>query len=171
MKSPSLSENRFFFDTVFSPLNTPPPLSKMGPFSSVFYVGTGLQGDKVHLSAISPQPLFPFPLGFSQQYSHYRPLSDSMELSSLSRANEERGCQVGQNGTVFTPPEPQHGKRREAPLQGSLGHCHAVWENHFWEHGHQLCDSQRTEMYFPKNLSSLPGLQAPGQAPKLTIQA
>lgn len=98
----------------------------MGPFSSVFYVGTGLLEDKVHLSAISCQPLFPFPLGFSQQYSHYRPLSDSTEFSSLSRANEEQGCQVGQNGTVFIPLEPQCGELWEAPLWGLYGSlsCH-----------------------------------------------
>lgn len=98
----------------------------MGPFSSVFYVGTGLLEDKVHLSAISCRPLFPFPLGFSQQYSYYRPLSDSTEFSSLSGANEERGCQVGQNGIVFLPLEPQCGELWEAPLWGLCGSlsCH-----------------------------------------------
>lgn len=44
----------------------------------------------------------------------------------LSGANEERGCQVGQNGAVFTPLEPQCGELWEAPLWGICGSlpCH-----------------------------------------------
>lgn len=131
-------------------------------------MGTGLQGDKVHLSAIFSQALFPFPLGLLQQYSHYWPLSDSTEFSC---ANEEQGCQIGQNGTVFTPLEPQCDKLWEAPLwvtvmpfeRSTFGIRPSVSSV---THTERKCTSQR------RTLQAALGIGFPGKPPaKLTIQA
>lgn len=102
------------------------------------------------------QPLSAPPLSF--------PLSPGLMRSEAARLDK-----MGQFSLHWSPSVVSSGKHHYG---GSEGHYHAIWERHFWGCGLQLALRFTVNgNVLPKSISIYPGLQDPGQAPKLTIQA
>lgn len=149
-----------------------PPFPKWGLFPQSFMWGLGCEKTKSTCQQSSVSPCSRSLWGSLNNTAILGPsqIPLSFPLSpGLMRSEVARLDKMGQFSLHWRPSVVSSGKHHYG---GSVGHCHAIWEKHSWGCGLQLAlRFTLNGNVLPKSISSHPGLQNLGQAPKLTIQA